>query len=115
MKCLQRRFATLSLLIAVLVAAPTTELAQIAGGSIVGTIFDSSGAVVVGVKVTVTNLGTNQKDQTVSNEQGYYEFPLLPAARYVLEGEAQGFKRAKSAEFTLYSGTKPRIRGNCGS
>ena len=57
---------------------------QISGGSIVGSVLDSSGAAIVGVKVTATNVATNEVSGTVTNDTGYFEFPLLPAGRYVL-------------------------------
>jgi hypothetical protein len=82
---------------------------QISGGSIVGTVLDSSGAAMVGGKVTATNVATNEVSGTVTNETGYFEFPLLPAGRYVLEAEHLGFERAKTAEFSLSSGTRPRF------
>ena len=45
----------------------------------------------------------------MTNDRGYYEFPLLPAGRYVLEAESAGFKRGRSVEFALNTGTRPRI------
>jgi len=83
--------------------------AQISGGSIVGSVLDSSGAAIVGAKVTATNLSTNEAQGTVTNGTGYFEFPVLPAGRYVLEAENPGFERAKTAEFSLNSGTRPRF------
>ena len=98
-----------SIVVSVLVVGSTTTTAQIAGGSIVGTVLDQTGGVQAGAKVSATNLGTNEKSESVTNAEGYYEFPLLPAGRYVLEAERSGFKRAKSVEFSLSTGTRPRI------
>lgn len=83
--------------------------AQIAGGAVVGSVLDSSGAAIVGANVTATNVGTNELSRTVTNDTGYFEFPLLPAGRYVLEAQVPGFERAKTAEFALNSGTRPRF------
>lgn len=83
--------------------------AQIGGGSIVGSVSDSSGAVMVGVNVTAANSATNEVSRTVTNDTGYFEFPLLPAGRYVLEAQIKGFERAKTGEFSLNSGTRPRF------
>jgi Carboxypeptidase regulatory-like domain/TonB dependent receptor/TonB-dependent Receptor Plug Domain len=82
---------------------------QISGGSIVGSILDSSGAAVVGASVTATNVATNEAQKTVTNDTGYFEFPLLPAGRYVLEAGKEGFAREQTAEFSLNSGTRPRF------
>jgi hypothetical protein len=83
--------------------------AQLGGGSIVGSVLDSSGAVIARAEVTATNVDTNVVSRTVTNETGYYEFPLLQAGRYVIEAEFTGFERAKTAEFSLNSGTRPRF------
>src|SRR4051812_2772742 len=84
-------------------------LAQIGGGSLVGNVSDPSGAAVTNVKITAVNIGTNVVETTYTNEAGYYEFPLLPAGRYRMEAEAQGFVRTASADFALNSGTRPRL------
>jgi hypothetical protein len=84
-------------------------LSQISGGSIVGSVLDSSGAAILGAKVAATNVATNEVSRTVTNDAGYFEFPILPAGRYVLEAENPGFERAKTAEFALNSGTRPRF------
>src|SRR3982074_105479 len=83
--------------------------AQLGGGSIVGSVLDSAGAVIGGAQVTATNVATNGASTTVTNDTGYFEFPLLPAGRYVLEAEFTGFELAKTAEFSLNSGTRPRF------
>jgi len=83
--------------------------AQLGGGSIVGSVMDSSSAVISGAKVTATNVATNVVSTTVTNATGYFEFPLLPAGRYVLEAQFPGFELAKTVEFSLNSGTRPRF------
>jgi len=83
--------------------------AQIGGGSLVGNVTDQSGAAVTNVKVKAISAATNSVEATVTNERGYYEFPLLPAGRYRVEAEAAGFQKAASPEFALNSGTRPRL------
>ena len=83
--------------------------AQLGGGSITGLTLDPTGAIVAGAKVRATNVGTNTTLETVTNQEGHYEFPLLPAGRYVLQAEHTGFQIGRSAEFTLNSGTRPRF------
>src|SRR5438128_3918697 len=68
-----------------LMASPT--------GSITGVVRDSTGAVVPGVKITATNIGTNAQLSSTTNENGFYEFPQLAPANYSLTIELQGFKR----------------------
>ena len=88
---------------------PSPALAQIGGGSVVGNVTDQSGAAVANATVKVTNSATNVTNTSASNEQGYYEFPLLPAGRYVIEVQATGFQARKTTEFELNSGTRPRF------
>ena len=86
-----------------------TALGQIGGGSIAGVATDQSGAAVPRVKVTALNQNTNDRRTAVTNEEGYYEFPLLPAGRYKLQAEAAGFESISREAFDLDSGTRPRI------
>jgi outer membrane receptor protein involved in Fe transport len=97
------------LFISLLSILTCTIFAQIGGGSIVGNISDQSGAALPNTTVKATNTQTNVANTTVTNEQGYYEFPLLPAGRYLLEVSAQGFQTAKSQEIQLNSGTRPKL------
>jgi hypothetical protein len=68
-------------------------LAQTTNGRIVGTVSDSSGAVVSGAKVTARNLGTNITDSALANDSGNYVFPNLLIGAYEVSAEAKGFKR----------------------
>src|SRR5207249_8617802 len=82
---------------------------QITGGSFVGIVTDPSGLVLVDAQVEAMNVGTNVVSKTVTNAEGYYEFPLLPPGNYILSVQRQGFRRASTAEIELHAGTKPRI------
>ncbi len=57
-----------------------------------GTILDPTGAVIPNTVVTLTNEKTKETRQAVTDEQGRFEFPALPAGSYVLIAEAAGFK-----------------------
>jgi len=62
-------------------------------GSVAGTVKDASGALVPGVKLTVTNTATNAKLETTTNSNGEFQFLQLAPAAYSLAAEAQGFKK----------------------
>jgi hypothetical protein len=62
-------------------------------GSITGFVKDSSGALVPGVKVTLTNTGTNAQLTALSDENGGFQFPQLAPAGYSLVFELSGFKK----------------------
>ena len=83
--------------------------AQIGGGSIVGNVFDQNQAAVPNATVTIVDLGTNKRQTTTTNAEGYYEFPLLPAGRYQVEVKAANFEEKKSQAFDLNTGTRPKI------
>jgi hypothetical protein len=72
--------------------AASTASAQTSFGSIVGTVTDSSGAILSGVQVAFTNLATNTKLTTATNQAGIYEFVNAPPGEYKLEAELSGFK-----------------------
>ncbi|MBI1787586.1 MAG: TonB-dependent receptor [Acidobacteria bacterium] len=74
-------------------------------GSVDGTIKDPSGALLPNVKVTLTNVETNQSRDATTNEIGYYVFPLVQTGRYSVTGEQQGFKRG-TQEVTVATGRR---------
>src|SRR6476469_5097271 len=51
-------------------------------GSIQGYVRDSSGAVISGAHVTVTEVATNLNRGTTTDSQGAYTFLALPPGRY---------------------------------
>ncbi|MGD0758443.1 MAG: carboxypeptidase-like regulatory domain-containing protein [Candidatus Sulfotelmatobacter sp.] len=67
--------------------------AQVDTGSITGTLTDTSGAVVSGAKVTLTNEGTGTSLSTTTGADGVYEFSPVRIGSYKLDASAQGFKK----------------------
>src|SRR5437868_4386035 len=63
-------------------------------GGIVGDVKDSTGAVITGAMVTVTNTGTNAARSMPSNEAGLYSFPALVPGMYTVRVETPGFRPA---------------------
>jgi Carboxypeptidase regulatory-like domain len=76
-------------------------LAQTTTGSIVGTIADSTGAVVANAAVTVTNIDTGATTKTTSDSSGNYVVTPLPVGRYTVTVEARGFKKSINEGITL--------------
>ena len=76
---------------------------------VVGTITDSSGAILPGATVTITNVGTNVSQTTKSNESGNYTFNLLQVGTYSIKVEANGFKTFAAPNVTLASGDRARV------
>jgi hypothetical protein len=79
----------------------STSMAQTATGQITGTVRDTTGAVMSGVKVVVTNQQTGLNRQTKTGENGEYVIPLLPVGVYVVTGEQTGFKTAVHSDVPL--------------
>lgn len=59
---------------------------------ITGRVLDPSGAVIVEAQVTATNVATNVKQTTTTNEQGIYRFLHLPPGEYNLRVSHAGFR-----------------------
>jgi predicted S18 family serine protease len=72
----------LSALLSLSLAAPALAQSQGANGAIEGTVSDSSGGVLPGVTVTITNIDTGTERAVVTNEKGLYRAPLLPLGKY---------------------------------
>jgi hypothetical protein len=64
---------------------------QSINGTIRGTVMDSTGAVLPGVTLTITNLATGFTRQVKSAEDGAYIAPNLPLGTYSVLAEASGF------------------------
>jgi hypothetical protein len=62
------------------------------GGSISGTVKDSTGAVVPGAAVSVTNTETSVHQTVNTDNRGSYTFPVLPVGHYDVEITRPGFK-----------------------
>ena len=70
-------------------------------GQIRGTVSDSSGAVIQGAHVVLTDTGTNVSQKTTSNDHGSYIFTALPASNYRMLIDAPGFGLVEKAGITL--------------
>jgi len=76
-----------------LLAFSLAVFAQSNTGTITGTVFDQSQAVMNGVKITATNLGTNLAQTATTNHDGIYSIPALEPGAYRLTLERAGFKK----------------------
>src|SRR5271170_3066467 len=64
---------------------------------VVGSVTDSSGGVLPGATVTITNTGTNISQTTETTSGGEYVFDLLQVGTYTVKVEAKGFKTFSAA------------------
>lgn len=75
--------------------------AQVDAGTILGTVKDQTGAVVPGVKVTLTDEGTNFTVTTTSGADGGYVFTPVKIGTYTVGAEAAGFAKAVQTHLAL--------------
>ena len=88
------RLLAVSLLACCLLAMlPGRLVAQSTFGEILGTVHDSSGAVVEGAQVTLTNTGTTATRTLVTDASGSYAFKNIDVATYTLTFTAPGFEK----------------------
>ena len=76
-------------------------LGQSSSSAVNGVVTDSKQAVVVGAKVTLTNVDTNVKRVTVTNGTGDYFFTSVVPARYTLTFVEAGFQTEAISSFEV--------------
>jgi hypothetical protein len=67
-------------------------MCQTTFGSVVGSITDSTGAVLAGASVTLTNAGTNEVRKMTANSSGGYSFADIQPGTYKIDVDDPGFK-----------------------
>ncbi len=102
---IKKTFVLLCLL--TLIAVPAW--AQFETGNVVGTIKDSTGAVVPMAKVTLTNVGTGVSVEKTSDANGIYEFFTLRPGSYVITAEKSGFSIALVDNVQVTVGARQRV------
>lgn len=79
--------------LALLIVFAATSAAQEFRAIISGRVTDTQNAVIDGVRILATQIGTEAKFETVSDSSGIYTVPFLPPGSYRLTAESPGFKR----------------------
>ena len=87
--------------LSIALALSLSAMAQSTTGILIGTVTDSSGALVAGAKVRATNIGTAAVVETASGATGEYVLPNLPAAVYKVRVESSGFRSVDIKEVRL--------------
>jgi iron complex outermembrane receptor protein len=79
-------------------AQPSTTMnPQVAATDLEGTVTDSSGATVVGVKVSLAQSSGPLHYETITDASGRYRIPNPVAGSYILTTEGKGFKPASNS------------------
>jgi len=82
----------LAILLMLLIFSSRQMVAQLATADILGTVTDSTGAIIPKANVTLINLDTRAQRVALSNDSGDFQFTLLPVGHYSVTVKAPGFK-----------------------
>src|SRR6202021_442169 len=88
-------------------------LSQQLTGTLAGTTYDASGAVVANAKVTIKNEASGDIRTTVSNASGFFSITAVPPGSYTVIVGAPGFKAWQEGHVVFAEGdnrTLPNIK-----
>jgi carboxypeptidase family protein/TonB-dependent receptor-like protein len=108
-KCSCKPLRTFWLPLAVLVLVAGVAWAQKDMGSIVGSVRDSSGAVVSGAKVTVSDTDRGTTFNTTTNQSGEYAANPLHIGRYNVTVEKEGFRKQVVGPIEVNVQSRPEV------
>src|SRR3989442_9038079 len=109
MKLRQEQLSLLLALGSLLLVSSAMANAQVTTADLVGTIKDSSGAVVPGVTVALTNEATGLRRLTTTSAGGSYSFTSLQPGRYRLTAELPGFRKVERTGVELQVNQRAQI------
>lgn len=101
-----RRIGTLALAGALALSFAAVAHAQVTTGTIFGLVTDSTGAILPGATVTVTNEDTNAVKTTVTGGDGQFTVPFLSSGVYTVTVSLDGFKTRTETQLGVSSGAK---------
>ncbi|MFY9675080.1 MAG: carboxypeptidase-like regulatory domain-containing protein, partial [Terriglobales bacterium] len=84
----------------IFVCLAVVAVAQTDTARVIGTITDTTGAVLPNATVTITDLGTGRVVTAKTNDTGGYTVNALPIGKYHVDVKMEGFKTS-GADFTL--------------
>jgi Carboxypeptidase regulatory-like domain/TonB-dependent Receptor Plug Domain len=76
-------------------------MAQSPTATLTGTVTDQNDAVVPSVNIAVINIAQGFQRSTVTNSEGAFVVPLLPAGQYTVKAEREGFTTAEVRDVIL--------------
>src|SRR5437764_563227 len=83
--------------------------AQSSTATIIGTVTDSSGALIVGAAVQAKNTGTGLAQSANSDAQGRFRIPNLNIGSYEVQVSQAGFQTVVRTGITLTVGSEPVV------
>src|SRR5437016_1688962 len=89
--------------------AISSLFAQTIDTGILGTVRDSTGAVVAGATVTISQSTTGLTRTVAANAEGYYEVRYLLPGEYTAETHVSGFRSERQTGIVIQIGQQARI------
>src|SRR5215470_18544850 len=86
-------FGRLGAIVALIALGSGLTVAQTSTATILGTVKDTSGALIPGVNITVKHTESNYTRTVLTDERGAYNVPLLPVGAYEITTTMPGFKQ----------------------
>ncbi len=96
-----RKLSKIAVSFLALLCGAVNLIAQVDAGAILGAVKDTSGAIIPGVKVTLTNDATGATETATTGSNGEYIFAPVKIGTYSLTAEFKGFKRVAQPHVTV--------------
>jgi hypothetical protein len=101
----RRVFLTLAVLFFGLLTLSSAAWGQLTfRGGINGTVTDSTGALIAGATVEITEVSTNTTQKTITSSAGVFAFPSIQIGKYDVTVIAAGFKKEKISGVQVSAG-----------
>ena len=78
-------------------------------GTILGTVRDTTGAVIPGARVVIQNVATGVQNEVSTTEVGNYVVRFLQPGRYRVETQAEGFRKVVQENVALEMAREQRV------
>ncbi len=96
-------------IICILLILPSSASAQFDSATVLGTVKDSTGAVVADVNVTLKNIETGITVSAQTDESGDFQFTNIKIGNYRVSAEKQGFSIAVAERVNLTINARQRV------
>jgi hypothetical protein len=100
---------TSALFLPALLLCAVSLTAQTTSTEVLGTVTDSTGAVVPDARVTLLRIQTREQRVTTTDGSGNYSFPLIDIGDYSVAVEKQGFKTQTTSGIHVEYQQKARV------
>src|SRR5258706_9221568 len=102
---ISKTLSAVILALTLIVCATQTNLqAQVTGGTISGTVVDTTGRLIPNCSIVITNTATGITRNLTTNSDGFYTAPNLQAGSYEVTFTAPGFRTEAKKGITLTVG-----------